>query len=88
MEQIKWLQINDEPFEYAIQLGPHGDEFVKLLDGSCLRRPIGYILVPKEPTKEMLLSACKWGDSEGYGRLDEYDAKQVWEDMLYVVSRS
>ena len=35
---IRWARVNDEPFEYAIQQGPHGDEFVKLLDGKCLCR--------------------------------------------------
>ena len=40
MGDIQWRRVNDEPFEYAIQQGPHGDEFVKLLDGSSLRRPL------------------------------------------------
>jgi hypothetical protein len=35
-----WRQVNSEPFEYAITKGPHGDEFVKLADGTCLRRKI------------------------------------------------
>ena len=35
---IKWYCINDEPFEYAIQQGPIGTEFVKLINGKCLRR--------------------------------------------------
>lgn len=39
-EQIKWRRVNDSPFEYAIQQGLHGDEFVKLIDGTCLRRNI------------------------------------------------
>jgi hypothetical protein len=39
MGEVVWRRINNEPFEYAIQQGRHGDEFVKLLDGSCLRRP-------------------------------------------------
>jgi hypothetical protein len=39
-EGIQWRRVNDEPFEYAIQQGPHGDEFVKLISGSCLRRSI------------------------------------------------
>lgn len=43
MAEIRWQRVNDEPFEYAIQQGPHGDEFVKLLDGSCLRRAPGEI---------------------------------------------
>jgi hypothetical protein len=38
MGEIEWRRVNGEPFEYAIQQGPCGDEFVKLLDGSCLRR--------------------------------------------------
>lgn len=37
---IVWRRVNDDPFEYAIQQGPHGDEFVKLLDGSRLRCPV------------------------------------------------
>jgi hypothetical protein len=39
-EGIRWARVNDEPFEYAIQQGPHGDEFVKLINGLCLRRSI------------------------------------------------
>lgn len=34
----RWQRINDEPFEYCIDQGMFGDEFVKLADGSCLRR--------------------------------------------------
>lgn len=34
----QWRQVNGEPFEYAIQQGPHGDDFVKV-GGECLRRP-------------------------------------------------
>jgi hypothetical protein len=37
-EGIRWQRVNDEPFEYAIQQGPHGDEFVKLIGNICLRR--------------------------------------------------
>ncbi len=37
-ERIRWQRVNNDQFEYAIQQGPYGDEFVKLLDGSCLRR--------------------------------------------------
>jgi len=37
---IEWRRVNHLPFEFAMQKGPHGDEFVKLLDGSCLRRPL------------------------------------------------
>jgi hypothetical protein len=39
LSPITWRKVNDEPFEYAIQKGPYGDEFVNLLDGTCLRRP-------------------------------------------------
>jgi hypothetical protein len=49
---IRWQRVNDESFEYAIQQGPHGDEFVKLLNGTCLRRPIE----PAGPPSEVLLS--------------------------------
>lgn len=35
---IRWARVNAEPFEYAIQQGRHGDEFVKLLNGTHLRR--------------------------------------------------
>lgn len=37
---MEWRRVNHEPFEYAIRQGPNGDEFVKLPDGSCLRRPL------------------------------------------------
>jgi hypothetical protein len=37
---FRWQRVNHESFEYAIQQGPFGDEFVKLVGGSCLRRPI------------------------------------------------
>ena len=40
MGEVQWRRVNEEPFEYAIQQGPHGDEFVKLSDGTCLRRPL------------------------------------------------
>jgi hypothetical protein len=40
MSEVVWRRVNTDPFEYAIQQGPHGDEFVKLLDGTCLRRPL------------------------------------------------
>jgi hypothetical protein len=35
---LEWRRVNDEPFEYAIRQGPHGDEFIKTTDGACLRR--------------------------------------------------
>lgn len=38
MVGVTWRRVNLDPYEYAIQQGQHGDEFVKLLDGSCLRR--------------------------------------------------
>lgn len=37
---VRWQRVNDEPFEYAIQQGRFGDEFVKLLNGECLRRHV------------------------------------------------
>jgi hypothetical protein len=40
MSEVRWGRVNSDPVEYAIQRGPHGDEFVKLLDGSCLHRPL------------------------------------------------
>ena len=43
---VRWAIVNDEPFEYAIQQCPHGDEFVKLINGECLRRPITPSLSP------------------------------------------
>lgn len=38
IEQYEWRRVNDEMFEYAIKQGQFGDEFVKLPDGSYLRR--------------------------------------------------
>lgn len=46
---IRWQRVNDQPYQYAIQQGPHGDEFVKLLDGACLRRDL-----PWRPMEEAL----------------------------------
>ena len=40
MSDVQWRNVNGDGFEYAIQQGPHGDEFVKLLDGSCLRKAV------------------------------------------------
>ncbi len=39
-EDIQWRRVNDEPYEYAVQQGPHGVEFVKLLNGACLCRTL------------------------------------------------
>jgi hypothetical protein len=39
-EGVTWRRVNDEPYEYAIQQGPHGDQWVMLLDGSVLRRSL------------------------------------------------
>jgi hypothetical protein len=39
-DQVVWRRVNGELFEYAIQQGQHGDEFVRLLEGSCLRRSL------------------------------------------------
>jgi len=39
-EGIQWTRINAEPFEYAVQQGRFGNEFVKLANGTCLRRAI------------------------------------------------
>lgn len=39
-EGVQWRRVNDEPYEYAVQQGPHGDEFVKLSNGSCLCRTL------------------------------------------------
>lgn len=35
---VRWQRVNEEQFEYAIQQGPCGDEFVRLLSGIYLRR--------------------------------------------------
>jgi hypothetical protein len=35
---FEWRRVNDEPFEFAIRQGRHGDEFIKTTDGECLRR--------------------------------------------------
>lgn len=42
-QKVRWQRVNGEPFEYAIGQGRFGDEFVKLADGSCLRRPISRV---------------------------------------------
>jgi hypothetical protein len=58
-DDIRWQRVNDEPFEYAIQQGAHGDEFVKLLNGNCLRRA----LTPAPGTREALPKPITYGYS-------------------------
>jgi hypothetical protein len=43
---VEWRRVNGELWEYAIQQGPHGDEFVKMTDGTCLSRPIDFNAPP------------------------------------------
>jgi hypothetical protein len=43
---VEWRRVNGELREYAIQQGPHGDEFVKMTDGTCLSRPIDFNAPP------------------------------------------
>jgi hypothetical protein len=43
---VEWRRVNGESREYAIQQGPHGDEFVKMTDGTCLSRPIDFNASP------------------------------------------
>lgn len=60
MSEMQWRRINNEPFEYAIEQGQHGDEFVKLADDSCLRRPVIYTI--DDYAKQILqprFNACK-----------------------------
>src|ERR1700689_5427920 len=55
---FRWQRVNDEPFEYGIMQDAHGDEFVKLRDGSCLKRPLvestGKIMSNYEVLDEMI----------------------------------
>jgi site-specific DNA-cytosine methylase len=66
VEQVQWRRVNGEPFEYAIQQGPHGDEFVKLIDGSCLRRP--FMGVERAPPPLRAVTAY-------YNEIDPYAAQ-------------
>jgi hypothetical protein len=68
MGEVRWARVNNEPFEYAIQQGSFGDEFVKLLDGSCLRRPM--VSTPKWVTdyEKQLLS----DDGPSFGKPQEH----------------
>jgi hypothetical protein len=36
----------------------------------------------REPTKIMVYTATKCGDSEGYGSISEWDARNLWEEMI------
>jgi hypothetical protein len=49
-KDTRWQAVNEDGFEYAIKRGPHGDEFVKTADGSCLRRPRGISLEAAQGT--------------------------------------
>lgn len=44
--------------------------------------PSGWKLVPIKPTQQMIDTAVRYGDSEGYGRVSEIDVEMIWEDML------
>jgi hypothetical protein len=60
-DDIVWSCVNSEPFEYAIQQGPHGDEFVKLINGKCLRRscaPLLAIPAPPQPGRDAIIEEC------------------------------
>ncbi len=61
--EVLWARVNDEPFEYAIQKGQHGDEFVRLLNGWFLHRPIA----PAHGSRESGIKECaalmrRWAD--------------------------
>jgi S-adenosylmethionine/arginine decarboxylase-like enzyme len=59
---ICWRRVNDDPFEYAIKQGPHGDEFIKTPGGDCLKRP-----TPAKPFGYLLtldLYGCKPGAAD------------------------
>ena len=76
--KIVWQRVNDEPFEYAIQQGPHGDEFVKLLDGSCLRRAAS---ISRDQLAEIIRRAHAIGERrENQVGIDNYPRE--WQDMI------
>jgi len=68
---IRWQKVNTEPFEYAIQQGPHGDDFVKLLNGECLRRPT-QCEVQSEGLVERLENMARW-QSDHMDHLGRYN---------------
>ncbi len=39
----------------------------------------------REPTDEMCRSAERFGDSEGFGAIGDYEAKRVWQDMVNTI---
>lgn len=54
----------------------------------CIEQAVAAIDAMGNPTNAMLRSAVRYGDSEGYGHLDEMDALRVWEDMMSAVDIS
>lgn len=56
---IRWSRVNGECFEYAIQQGPHGDEFVKLLNGACLKRAVALPSSPAPELRTWIEGGCK-----------------------------
>lgn len=72
MPPFRWQRVNDEPFEYGIGHGPNGDEFLKLADGSSLRRPLGfdYSLHWYTPEPQRVLEVLK---EVGIHRLANFD---------------
>ena len=40
------------------------------------------IAAMREPTGAMKLAAERFGDSEGFGSVDEWEAGAIWQDMI------
>jgi hypothetical protein len=83
-DQVHWLKVNDEPFEYAIQQGPHGDEFVKLLNGECLRRPIQSCSAGNEPVVWRVRYCGQWMYFENKAHAEIYAQGDDNTEPLYL----
>lgn len=85
-EVVLWSRVNDEPFEYAIQKGPHGDEFVKLINGTCLRRSTaGVAQGSLDPAVEKVILIARdvvWFDWSG----NDTDAVHAIEQLRLALS--
>jgi hypothetical protein len=75
IDGIQWQCVNDDPFEYAIQQGAHGDEFVKLLNGTCLRRALS----PRNSVSEADAALARIWKALGIETYEQAGGKEISE---------
>lgn len=70
---IRWSDADGSGYEYAIQQGPHGDEFVQLYNRPCLRRKAAQS--PDATQMRGLIKSARYENPQG-------TAENAWNDAL------